>query len=242
MCEQAVCGQASTLIGAGKRMPSEPVRILLADQQILFRHSLALALAESGWPQIDQVGTAEALDHALETQHYHVLIIDRTLPHGDAIGYCQALAKPLQILILTGYEQEAYELQMEAWQAGAAGCLSKEHPVEVYLEAVRALSADRVLFQHSLLRAAMEHSRNEPHQPVTGAQPNGMTLLAKLTPRELEILRLISKSCPNHQIARELSIAENTVMKHVSNIISKLKVRNRGDAGMLYIRYTPGDE
>lgn len=224
-------------------MSSNAVRVVLADHQVLFRQSLTKILVDAGWIIAATTDSGENLEQLLCDSQATLLIIDRMLPRVSVLDFCsmQTTRNPaLQVLILTGYEHEAQALQLQGLHAGAAGCLSKDHGGDVYLEAVNVLVRDMVLFKRSDLRAAWGAVQlNSTPTNIKRDVPLPQNLpppLNVLTPRELEILALIADSQPNPEIAEALNISTNTVMKHVSHIISKLAVRNRMEAGLLYLK------
>jgi len=137
-----------------------------------------------------------------------------------------ALQSQMQILILVAYEHEARALQTTAFLAGASGCMSKELIAPVYLAAVQQLMDDHMLFHSEVIRRAARP------QPTSGPTAQ----LEELTKRELEILQMVSEGMGNREIARQLNISYHTVMKHVSNIISKLRVTTRMEAGLVFLR------
>jgi DNA-binding NarL/FixJ family response regulator len=149
----------------------------------------------------------------------------------------------LRILVLTGYESEARELQLGTLLAGAAGCLSKEHAAHTYLAAIQVLIQGQVIYQYATITSALRVNETIDSSPsipsistVSAPLPALNHGLDDLTAREIEILQLVAKGKGNPEIALILNITENTVMKHVSHIISKLNVRNRMEAGLVYLR------
>src|SRR5690606_34930527 len=111
--------------------------------------------------------------------------------------------------------------------AGAGGCLSKDLPPSSYLTAVRRLMEGGVLFSADVMRRAA--------RPPALSGPAAR--LQELTPREVEILQLVAEGIGNREIAERLDISYHTAMKHVSNIIGKLKVSNRMEAGLIFLRH-----
>ncbi len=224
-------------------MTATTVHLILADQQLLFRQSLAQALTDAGWPNITQVSNQHTLTQALIETPADILVIDRFLPDSDITMYCRSAmdAHPnLRILVLTAYESEARDLQLNMLLCGAAGCLSKEHPATIYIAAVHVLLLGQVTYQYTTIAMAVqprESLASASFSLPTGTLPTvSDNRLADLTPRELEILQLVAKGKGNPDIALILSITENTVMKHVSHIMNKLNVRNRMEAGLIYLR------
>jgi DNA-binding NarL/FixJ family response regulator len=210
-------------------MAPRRARIALADQQVLFRQGLAQALIGGGHTVVCQVGDSDALDRYMIGNEIDIVILDRYLPGVDGLTYARmlnALQSQMQILILVAYEHEARALQTTAFLAGASGCMSKELIAPVYLAAVQQLMDDHMLFHSEVIRRAARP------QPTSGPTAQ----LEELTKRELEILQMVSEGMGNREIARQLNISYHTVMKHVSNIISKLRVTTRMEAGLVFLR------
>jgi DNA-binding NarL/FixJ family response regulator len=211
-------------------MTPSRARIVLADQQVLFRQNLSAYLAKGGYTVVCEVGDGVALDQCMIEAEPDILIIDYYLPGIDALQYCQilnALQPQIQILLLVAYEHEASGLQATAFLAGAAGCLSKDLQPTAYLDAIHQLLQGYVLFHPSIMRRAARPPK------ISGAAAR----LQTLTSRELEILALVAVGLGNREIAERLAISYNTAMKHMSNILNKLQVNNRMEAGLLYLQH-----
>jgi DNA-binding NarL/FixJ family response regulator len=211
-------------------MAPRRARIVLADQQILFRQNLAAHLMKGGFTIVHEVGDGDSLDQCMIDGNPDIVMLDRYLPGIDALSYCQmlnALQPHIQILLLVAYEHDARALQSSAFLAGAAGCLSKDLDSQDYLVAARQLAEGHMLFHPDVIRRAARP------QQISGPAAH----LQDLTSREREILQLVAEGLGNREIAKRLDISYHTAMKHVSNIISKLQVHNRMEAGLLFIRY-----
>lgn len=214
-------------------MAPRRARIILADHQVLFRQNLAQVLLNAGHTVLYQVGDSDALDRCMIDSEPEVVILDRYLPGVDGLTYCRmlnALQPQIAILILVAYEHEARASQSTAFLAGAAGCLSKELIGPAYLAAIQQLLEGHVLFHPEVMRRAARPQRSSGPE----------VRLQDLTKRELEILQMVSEGMGNREIAQQLNISYNTTMKHVSNIITKLRVSNRMEAGLLFLRYGRG--
>jgi DNA-binding NarL/FixJ family response regulator len=185
---------------------------------------------KGGYTVVSEAGNGAELDQCMIEADPDVLILDRYLPGVDALEYSQmlnALQPEIQILLLVAYEHEVGALQIAAFLAGAAGCLSKDLQPQAYLAAVRQLAEGQLLFHANVMRRAARPQ-----------QAGGLAVrLHDLTKRELEILALMAEGLENREIAQRLEISYHTAMKHVSNIIGKLQVKNRMEAGLVYIRY-----
>src|SRR5262245_58359460 len=138
-------------------MASRRARIVLADQQVLFRQNLSAHLAKGGYIIVGEASDGAALDQCMIEAETEIVIIDRYLPGIDALEYCQvlnALQPQIQILLLVGYEHEASALQVTAFLAGAAGCMSKDQEPAAYLSATYQLAQGHLLFHPNVLRRA----------------------------------------------------------------------------------------
>src|SRR3954469_14386655 len=158
-------------------MAPHRARIVLADQQVLFRQSLAQVLTSGGHTVVCQVGDSDALDRCMIENEPDMVILDRYLPGVDGLAYTRmlnALQPQTQILILVAYEHEARALQSTAFLAGASGCMSKELIAPVYLAAVQQLMDDHMLFHSEVIRRAARP------QPTSGPTAQ----LEELTKRE----------------------------------------------------------
>jgi DNA-binding NarL/FixJ family response regulator len=210
-------------------MAPHRAKIVLADQQVLFRQSLAQVLTSGGHTVVCQVGDSDALDRCMIENEPEIVILDRYLPGVDGLAYTRmlnALQPQTQILILVAYEHEARALQSTAFLAGASGCMSKDLIAPAYLGAVQQLTENHLLFPPEVMRRAARQQQISAHE----------TRLEELTKRELEILEMASEGMRNRAIASQLNISYHTTMKHMSNIISKLHVNNRTEASMLFLR------
>jgi DNA-binding NarL/FixJ family response regulator len=211
-------------------MAPRRARIVLADQQILFRQTLAAHLTNGGFTIVREVGDGDSLDQCMIDSNPDIVMLDRYLPGIEALSYCEmlnALQPHIQVLLLVAYEHDARALQGTAFLAGAAGCLSKDLDSQDYLAAAHQLSEGHMLFHPDAMR------RSARTQQISGSAAH----LQDLTNREREILQLVAEGIGNREIAKRLGISYHTAMKHVSNIISKLQVHNRMEAGLLFIRY-----
>ncbi|NWG22067.1 MAG: response regulator transcription factor [Chloroflexi bacterium] len=215
-------------------MASRRARIVLADRHYLFRQSLAHHLQSGGYLVVCETDNLEGLDRCMIDTEPEIVILDRYLPGGDILEYIHmlnTLQPQTALLLLVAYEHEAAGLQTQAFLAGAAGCLSKELPAAAYLHAVRRLQEGQLLFAADVMRRAV--------RPPAVSGPAAS--LHDLTAREIEILQLLAEGLGNREIAGRLDISYNTAMKHVSNILAKLKVSNRMEAGLFFLRHAPDE-
>jgi DNA-binding NarL/FixJ family response regulator len=203
---------------------SSEVRVLVVDDQHLVREGIASLLSVQEGLVV--VGTAsnglEALERTRSTQP-DVVLMDIRMPELDGV---QATAQlklehpDVQVVMLTTFDDERYV--REALQAGAIGYILKNIPSRDLAEAVR--SAHRGIYQ--LDPAAMQKLAQEVRPARTERA------LEDLTARETEVLKLVALGTTNREIAVRLQVSEGTVKNHVSNILSRLGLRDRTQAAV----------
>ena len=213
--------------------PSDNVRVLVVDDQRLMRDGIASLLEiQEG---IEVVGTAsngqEALEKALALCP-DVILMDVRMPGMDGVTATAQIARQLptcQILMLTTFDDDEYIVN--ALQSGASGYLLKDIPAHNLASAVQAVH--RGVYQ--LDPAVVSKLVGALARPATAQPParTGSALASNdLTEREIEVLRLIAQGATNREIATQLVISEGTVKNHISNILSRLGLRDRTQAAI----------
>lgn len=198
-----------------------PIRILIADDHALMRSGLrALLHADPGLEVVGEAGDgAETLRLAAELRP-DLVLLDITMPQQSGIAIAKELkeASPdLAILFLTMHEEDA--LLHEALRSGAAGYVIKRAEAAELLQAIHAVSRGHVYVHPAMTRGLLR-------QPVVSQQRRGTSLPA-LTPRELEVLRLLARGNTNRQIAELLGLSIRTVESHRANLTGKLGLASR---------------
>ena len=202
------------------------IRVLLADDQALVRGGFRAILDAE--PDIEVVAEASDGAEALELAARHrvdVALMDIRMPRLDGIEatrrlLAEARSPPTRVLVLTTFDLDDYVY--EALRAGASGFLLKEVLPEQLAPAVRVVAAGEALLAPSITRRLIERFA---HRPVPGGQPG--TSLEELTPRELDVLRLLARGMSNAEIAQQLIVGEATVKTHVAHVLAKLNLRDR---------------
>jgi DNA-binding NarL/FixJ family response regulator len=208
------------------------IRLLLADDQAMFRAGLRLLLAA----QADFEIVAEAVDgdEAVASARQHrpdVILMDLRMPRRDGVAATRVLVAENfsgRILVLTTFEDD--EEVFAALAAGAAGYLLKASPVEKLLEAIRLTARGESFLEPSVTVKVLAHfSRLAGQTPRRAAPP---PLREPLSARELDVLRLLAEGRSNKEIAVGLAIAEGTVKNHMSNVLGKLGALDRTQAAL----------
>jgi len=201
---------------------------LLDDHEIVRRGVKELLEADGDLEVVGEAGTAaEALARIPPTRP-DVAVLDVRLPDGDGVQVCREIrsAHPdIQCLMLTSFADD--EALFQAIMAGASGYVLKQIKGADVVEAVRSVAAGRSLLDPSVTARVVERLR-------TGSEED--ELLARLSPQERNILRLIADGLTNRQIAEHVHLAEKTVKNYVSNLLSKLGMERRTQAAVYAAR------
>ena len=211
-----------------------PIRVLIADDQPLYRRGLEVVLHTE--EDIEVVGEAEDGEEAItkaEELAPDVVLMDVRMPRVNGIEATQAIRDRVpttKILMLTVSDEDS-DLY-EAIKAGASGYLLKEVSVEEVAASIRAVMQGESKITPSMASKLI----NEFSAMSKRADERQRLPVPALTARELEVLKLVAKGMSNREIADELFISENTVKNHVRNILEKLHLHSRMEAVMYALR------
>ncbi|WP_410642704.1 response regulator [Amycolatopsis sp. lyj-346] len=207
-----------------------PVRVLLVDDQALFREALATLLATHDG--IDVVGEAGNGDDALReaaSRTPDVVLMDLRMPVLDGVAATRRLRAEhpdVRVIALTTFDDD--EDVFAALRAGAVGYLLKDVSSARLVEAVLAAARGESVLQPSVAAKVLARFAQLPDAPPPRPQP----LVVPLSERELEVLRLLADGRSNREIAAALFLAEGTVKNHVTNVLGKLGARDRTQAAL----------
>jgi DNA-binding NarL/FixJ family response regulator len=200
------------------------IRVVIADDQGMVRAGFRSLLAHE--PDIEVVGEApdgQAAVAVARRSRPDVVLMDIRMPVLDGLAATRRLMaepQPPRVLALTTFDLDEYVY--EALRAGAAGFLLKDATSEDLVAAIRTLAAGNAILDPAVTRRVIEafaHTR----PPDAGA----VARLDRLTEREVQVLRLIARGLSNAEMARRLVVSDATVKTHVSNVLTKLNLRDR---------------
>jgi len=202
-------------------MNSPPIRILVVDDHPLLRDGIAALI--DGQDDMELVAEASNGREGIEQYRTHapdITLMDLQMPDKNGIEAIAAIrhASPdARIIVLTTYSGDIQVTR--ALEAGARAYLLKNLLHKELLETIRAVHAGRKTMTPSLAAELAEHAGDD-----------------SLTPREIDVLRLIAAGHANKEIAAQLSLSEETVKSRVKNILSKLRANDRTHAAMIGLK------
>ncbi len=204
---------------------TELIRVLIADDHPLVRQGLGVVLAAQ--TDIELVAEATNGDEAVrlvQEVQSDVIIMDLKMPVKDGLTAIKEITETdldTRILVLSSFPDD--DNVFTAIKAGAMGFLLKDSPPEHLLDAIRAVHRGENVLHPTIARKLMQEIKNPPKLPPA-EDP--------LTPRELDVLKCLTRGLSNGEIAAELSVSIRTVTTHVRNILDKLHLANRTQAAL----------
>jgi DNA-binding NarL/FixJ family response regulator len=202
------------------------IRVVLADDETMIRVGLRMVVEAE--PDIEVVGEAADGEEAVQVVSRlkpDVALLDIRMPRLDGIAAAQRLLEEgsrSRVLMLTTFDSSEY--LYGALRAGTSGFLLKEAPPEQLVQAIRVVAGGDALLAPSLTRRLIEEFARQG--PALQPPPS----FAELTPREVEVLRLVARGRSNAEISDELVVSAHTVKTHVARVLMKLGVRDRVQA------------
>ena len=206
------------------------VRVLVVDDHPVVRHGLRTFLSSrDGIDVVGEAGDGETALAEAERLSPDVVLLDLVMPGAGGLAAIRRLRELLpatQVLVLTSFSSE--DQVIPAVQAGAAGYLLKDVAPTELEAAVRAVARGEALLDPQVVGRVMAELSQGERSRTPGADD--------LTPRELEVLRLLAGGRSNRQLAAELFVSEKTVKTHVSSILAKLRLSDRTQAALWAVR------
>ena len=199
--------------------------ILVVDDHVLFRDGLISLFTST--PDFQVIGQAGSVSEGIEKALYHkpdIILMDFSLPDGTGLDATRAILEGLpncKIIFLTVFETD--ENLLTAIRLGAKGYMLKNVSSSSLISSLQALAQGEIAMSRKMMSRVLEFSRKMPLPPTHN-------LIAKLSPREIDVLCEIQEGASNVEIAQKLYLAENTVKHHIHSILEKLGVENRRQA------------
>ena len=219
------------------------VRVLLVDDQALIRAGFRMILeAEEDLEVVGECGDGTQAIDSVKRFSPDVVLMDIRMPEMDGIEATRRIVggdgeTAVKVLMLTTFDLDEYVY--DALRAGASGFLLKDVPADQLVAGIRLVAQGEALLAPSVTRRLIEEfsrsSRGRAQRPAG---------LDELTPREVEVFKLLARGMSNAEIAGELIVSETTVKTHVARILMKLGVRDRVQAVVLAYEsgvVAPGD-
>ena len=200
------------------------IRVVLVDDQTLVRQGIRslLELADDV-EVVAEAGDGQAGLAAIAAHRPDVVLLDLRMPVLDGLGVLEALdGDAPAVLVLTTFDDD--DAVLAALRAGARGYLLKDVTLDGLLDAIRTVAAGGRLIQPAVTAGLLDRliRGDVPDRPDVSGTPG-----EDLTPRELDVLRLMAAGWSNREIAHGLHLAEGTVKNHVSAVLLKLGVHDR---------------
>ncbi len=204
------------------------IRVLLVDDQAMFRRGVAMILAsEPGFEVVGESGDGAAAAEAAARLRPDVVLMDVRMPVLDGVGATRRILEDARlrgergprVIVLTTFDLDADVAA--AIRAGASGFVLKDADPEFLIAAVRTVHAGTAVIAASATRALLQQFDQVADEP---APPPAF---GRLTERERQVFALAAKGLSNSEIARTEFVSETTVKTHVSNVLAKLGLRDR---------------
>ncbi len=211
---------------------ADPIRVLVVDDQALVRDGFSVILdAQPDMTVVGEAGDGEEAVSAALALRPDVVLMDVRMPRLDGIGATARICAETdaRVLVLTTFDVDEYVY--DALHAGASGFLLKDMRRDELVAAVRTIAAGEALLAPTVTRRLIAEMVHRGRSAPAGRRPEGR--LAALTARETDTLRLVARGLSNAEIAAEMFVTEHTVKTHVSNLLTKVGLRDRVQAVVL---------
>ncbi|MFA1550111.1 response regulator [Actinomadura chokoriensis] len=207
-----------------------PLRVLIVDDDALVRAGLSMMLDGTGGITVaGEAADGDEVPAAADAHAPDVVLMDLRMPRVDGITATRRLRarpNPPEVIVLTTFDSD--ENILHALRAGASGFLLKDTPPDRIVHAVRQVAAGEPMLSPGITRRLMDRAATE-----AGAHQRARAALARLSPRENEVVLAIGRGRSNAGIAAELFMSVATVKAHVSSVLTKLDLDNRTQIALL---------
>ena len=209
----------------------EQIRVMIVDDHSVVREGIRTYLdLEERFIIVGEAANGREAADKVPALKPDVVLMDLLMPEMDGIAATRAIKQvspDVKVIVLTSFTDD--EHIMPAIEAGATGYLLKDVSAEDLAKAIEGAYQGQAQLHPEVARKLMDQVR----QPRRVTEQPGETL----TPREMEVLRLIASGMSNKEIGRQLVMTERTVKGHVSNILGKLNLQDRTQAALYAVRH-----
>src|SRR3954449_3475813 len=205
---------------------SGPARVLIAAADPLVRRALETVLAAPDFELVAETASGEEALAIARERSPHVALVDAILENGDGLEVAERIvreAPETRVIVLSASDDD--NKAVRALRAGARGYLRKDIELDALPRAVNGVLAGEAAISRRLSMRVIEELRKAP-APGPGMRPT----VSELTPREWQVLDLLTTGASTADIAVDLVLSPETVLTHVKNILKKLGVHSRRDA------------
>jgi DNA-binding NarL/FixJ family response regulator len=210
----------------------EGPRVLLVDDHDLFRTGLKTLLEEQGIRVVGEAGNGQTALRLVTELAPDVVVMDLNMPGPSGVATTRQVTtlSPLTRVVVLTISSDDSDV-MDAVMAGAFGYLLKDSSIQDLVGGIRAAAAGESLISPQIAAKVLQRLRAQGTSADAAEK-----VVAELSDREVEVLKLIANGKDNAQIARELYISPKTVKNHISNILMKLQIENRIQAAVYAVR------
>lgn len=202
----------------------DKIQVGIADDEVLIREGFKIIL--SSYPEIEVAGLCRDGNEAFElcsTKHIDVMLMDIRMPNCDGVLGTKLIKQKFpdtKVLVLTTFNDDEYIFN--ALKYGASGYLLKDTSYDVIANAIKSVNSGNVIMNPSVA-AKVINNRNDAQSKNT----NDIIKKYNITSREVEIIKQVGLGLSNREIAEKLYLTEGTVKNHITEILSKLSLRDR---------------